>query len=59
MLVREPTHAELLKGITTPKSHLGRACDKLGVEGIPANSPQAKGRVERNHGLDQDRLVSD
>jgi hypothetical protein len=24
---------------------------------IAANSPQAKGRVERNHGVDQDRLV--
>jgi hypothetical protein len=29
------------------------------VEVIPANSPQAKGRVERNHGLDQDRLVKE
>jgi transposase len=59
VLVREPTNAELLKGITKPKSHFGRACDKLGVEVIPANSPQAKGRVERNHGLDQDRLVKE
>ena len=55
VLVREPTDAELLKGITKPKSHFGRACKKLGVEVIAANSPQAKGRVERNHGLDQDR----
>jgi hypothetical protein len=29
----------------------------LGIEIITANSPQAKGRVERNHGVDQDRLV--
>jgi hypothetical protein len=59
VLTREPTDAELLSGITEPKSHFGRACDKLGVEVIPANSPQAKGRVERNHGLDQDRLVKE
>jgi transposase len=59
VLTREPTDAELLKGITQAKSHFGRACDKLGIEVIPANSPQAKGRVERNHGLDQDRLVKE
>jgi hypothetical protein len=59
VLTREPTDAELLKGITKPKSHFGRACDKLGIEVIAANSPQAKGRVERNHGLDQDRLVKE
>jgi hypothetical protein len=29
----------------------------LGIEVIAANSPQAKGRVERNHGVDQDRLT--
>jgi transposase len=59
VLTREPTDAELLAGITEPKSHFGRACEKLGEEVIPANSPQAKGRVERNHGLDQDRLVKE
>jgi transposase len=59
VLTREPTDAELLQGITKAKSHFGRACDKLGIEVIPANSPQAKGRVERNHGLDQDRLVKE
>jgi hypothetical protein len=32
-----------------------RSCH--GIEVIAANSPQAKGRFERNHGLDQDRLV--
>ena len=35
------------------------AFDRLGIEVIAANSPQAKGRVERNHGVDQDRLVKD
>jgi len=59
VLTREPTDAELLSGILEPKSHFGRACDKLGVQVIAANSPQAKGRVERNHGMDQDRLVKE
>ena len=57
VLTREPTDAELLAGIVKPKSHFGKACDRLGIEVIAANSPQAKGRVERNHGVDQDRLV--
>jgi hypothetical protein len=65
VLTREPTDAEILKGITKPKSHFGKACDKLGIEVIPAKSatqlprPQAKGRVERNHKTDQDRLVKE
>jgi len=59
VLTREPTDAELLAGILEPKSHFGRACEKLGVQVIAANSPQAKGRVERNHGVDQDRLVKE
>jgi len=57
VLTREPTDAEVLAGILKPKSHFGRACGLLGIEVIAANSPQAKGRVERNHGVDQDRLV--
>jgi hypothetical protein len=59
VLTREPTDAELLKGVTKPKSHFGKACGKLGIEVIPAGSAQAKGRVERNHGIDQDRLVKE
>jgi hypothetical protein len=35
---------------------MGRTCDKLGIEVIVANSPQAKDQVERNHGLGQKRL---
>jgi hypothetical protein len=46
VLTREPADAELLAGITNPKSHFGKSCAKLGVEVIAANSPQAKGRVE-------------
>lgn len=32
-------------------------CRKLGIDLIGANSPQAKGRVERSHGTHQDRLI--
>jgi hypothetical protein len=59
VLTREPTDKELLAGITKPKSHFGKACHRLGINVIPAHSPQAKGRVERNHGIDQDRLVKE
>jgi transposase len=59
VLTREPTDAELLQGITKPKSHFGLACEKLGIEVIAADSPQAKGRVERNHQVYQDRLVKE
>jgi hypothetical protein len=38
-------------------SQLGIMCRKLSIEMIPANSPQAKGRVERTHGTNQDRLI--
>lgn len=54
--VREPTSKEILNGIA-PKTHFGRMCERLGIEIIAASSPQAKGRVERNHGTHQDRLV--
>ena len=35
-----------------------RALEELGSTVIIARSPEAKGRVERTHGTDQDRLVS-
>jgi transposase len=62
VLTREPTDSEILSGNLKPKSHFGKACDRLGIEVIAANSPQASnqrfaGRVERNHGVDQDRLI--
>jgi len=38
-------------------TQFGRALAELGIEGICANSPQAKGRVERANGVLQDRLV--
>ena len=59
VLTREPTDAEILAGNFKPKSHFGKACDRLGIEVISANSPQAKGLVERNHGVDQDRLIKE
>ena len=40
-----------------PRTQFGRMCHALGIQIIPASSPQAKGRIERNHGTHQDRLV--
>ena len=40
-----------------PLTQFGRMCQKLGIRIIAANSPQAKGRVERRHGVHQDRLI--
>ena len=40
-------------------SFFGQACQRLGIEIIKAYSPQAKGRVERNHAVYQDRLVKE
>jgi transposase len=40
-------------------SHVQIACKKLGIRIIKARSPQAKGRVERNHGVYQDRFVKE
>lgn len=40
-------------------TQFGRAMKQLGVELILANSPQAKGRVERMNGTLQDRLVKE
>jgi transposase len=54
--VREPSAPERLRG-EEPLTQFGRMCGELGVEIIAASSPQAKGRVERNHGTHQDRLV--
>lgn len=53
---RKATPAEHLRG-EVPVTQFGRMCQKLGIGIIAANSPQAKGRVERNHGVHQDRLV--
>jgi len=42
-----------------PETQFSRAMRELGVDLILAHSPQAKGRVERRHGLFQDRLVKE
>jgi hypothetical protein len=53
---RQASGAEILAG-REPRTQFGRAAAELGIEIILANSPQAKGRVERVHGTHQDRLV--
>jgi hypothetical protein len=50
--------AEQLAGKQSP-TQLGRALDELGIQQIPAYSPQAKGRIERAWRTFQDRLVSE
>jgi transposase len=52
------TLAEQLAGKQSP-TQLGRALDQLGIQQIPAYSPQAKGRIERAWRTFQDRLVSE
>jgi transposase len=54
----EPTLREQLRG-RRPVTQVGRALEALGVQWIPASSPQAKGRSERAWGTLQDRLVSE
>jgi hypothetical protein len=54
--VRVPSQAERVTG-AEPLTQFGRMCATLGIQIIPASSPQAKGRIERNHGTQQDRLV--
>jgi transposase len=49
---------EQLAGKRQP-TQFGRALEQLGVTFIAANSPQAKGRVERLWGVLQDRLSSE
>ena len=41
------------------RTQFGRAMDQLGIALICANSPQAKGRVERANGTLQDRLIKE
>jgi transposase len=44
-------------GSEMPPTQIGRALRELGIVWVAAHSPQAKGRVERNFGVAQDRLV--
>ena len=52
------TLEEQLAGEQTP-TQVGQALRDLGITPIFANSPQAKGRVERPFGVLQDRLVAE
>jgi transposase len=53
---REPTAQEALRG-DPGHTQFGRMCAKLGIEIIAAGTPQAKGRVERSNGVQQDRMI--
>jgi hypothetical protein len=53
---REPTINERSRG-EAAYTQFGLMCQKLGIEIIGAKSPEAKGRVERSHGTQQDRLI--
>jgi len=54
---RTPTATERTRSERRVMTQFGRMCAKLGITLLAAGSPQAKGRVERNHGTHQDRLV--
>jgi hypothetical protein len=41
------------------RTQVGRALDRLGIDHIPAYSPEARGRSERMFGTLQDRLVKE
>jgi hypothetical protein len=43
--------------VAMPPTQIERGLRELGITWIAAHSPQAKGRVERNFGTAQDRLV--
>ncbi len=53
-----PSVEEQLAGVM-PLSQCGRAVGELGVELLPAHSPQAKGRVERRVKTFQDRVIKE
>lgn len=55
----QPSVAEQLAGKDAPQTQFGRAMERLDVKVMLANSPQAKGRVERMNGVLQDRLVKE
>ena len=55
---KQPTLGEELAG-QTPMSQIQRVMAELGIESIPAHSPQAKGRIERLWGTLQDRLTKE
>ena len=52
---KKPSKSDPTEGLT----QFGRAMKELNIELIPANSPQAKGRVEKINGTFQNRLVKE
>lgn len=50
---------ESKSGLSSGLTQFGRAMEELGIQIICANSPQAKGRVERANQTLQDRLVKE
>jgi len=56
---RKLTLQEELQGLIKPMSQFERALNELEVEIIYANSPQAKGRIERLFKTFQDRLIKE
>jgi transposase len=58
-IFQSPTKATIEQELAgeQPKSQYGRLLDELGIQLIAAQSPQAKGRVDRLWGTLQDRLV--
>jgi len=55
---RQPDTDELLRG-KVAETQFERACGELEIEMIHANSPQAKGRIERTFATLQDRLIKE
>src|ERR1700682_1644420 len=54
--VRTLTEEEMGTG-AVPLTQFGRMCAALDIQIMDATAPQAKDRIERNHGTHQDRLV--
>jgi hypothetical protein len=55
---RQESLEEQLAGRREP-TQFGRLMGELGINSIPSNSPQGRGRIERLWGTFQDRLVSE
>jgi transposase len=60
-ILRSPKHPTLDEQLAgqKPMSQIQRLLSELGIQSIPAYSPQAKGRVERLWGTLQDRLIKE
>ncbi len=56
--VRQPSLEEMLRG-EEAQTQFERAAKEIGINVIHADSPQAKGRIEREFGTLQDRLVKE